>query len=354
MNKNKITIISVLILFLLLCFSAVGFVFISISPVSSGENAYVERVEVPAGCSVKAISNKLKSQKLIRNRTIFYIFARYPVIRKIILGNDSTFDLKSGVYQISSSMNLDNIFSILSSGKQEYIRVSFPEGLTISKIAQKLEDSGVCDAEEFKEAARSLELLSKYSIPAENFEGYLFPDTYFFTPQMKASVCVSLMADTFFSKISEIQGMQELSSEKLHYYVTLASIIEREYRIKEEAPLIASVFNNRLAHNIGLYSCATIEYIITELQGKSHPDVITYADLAIDSPYNTYKWAGLPPGPISNPGLTALDAAVNPAKTNYYYFRLVNPEEGRHSFSKDFSTHITEGYIYNTKKSSKK
>ena len=138
---------------------------------------------------------------------------------------------------------------------------------------------------------------------------------------------------------------------ELHSDVVLASIVEREYRIDSEAPLIASVFRNRLKHNIGLYSCATIEYILTEIQGKPHPDVITYADLAIDSPYNTYKWAGLTPGPISNPGVVALDAAINSAKTDYYFFRLVDANAGRHVFPKDFSTHVNEGYIYSTKKS---
>ena len=138
---------------------------------------------------------------------------------------------------------------------------------------------------------------------------------------------------------------------ELYKNVVLASIVEREYRIDSEAPLIASVFRNRLKHGIGLYSCATIEYIITEVQGKPHPDVITYADLSIDSPYNTYKWAGLPPGPISNPGAVALDAAINSPKTDYYFFRLVDAKAGRHVFSKDFSTHVNEGYIYSTKKS---
>lgn len=110
-----------------------------------------------------------------------------------------------------------------------------------------------------------------------------------------------------------------MSPSELHEFVTLASVVEREYRVKSEAPLISSVFTNRLKHGIGLYSCATIEYILTEIQGKPHPDRITYDDLKIDSPYNTYKWAGLPAGPISNPGLVAFSAALNPAKTDYYF-----------------------------------
>ncbi|MCR5495475.1 MAG: endolytic transglycosylase MltG [Treponema sp.] len=353
MNKTKKIIILILSLLLLFVISSFTITVISVSPLSSNSTSIQKRIEVPSGTSVKEISYKLKAENLIRSQLAFYLLARFPSVRTFVLGTNINFNLKSGVYQISPSMNLSEIFQVLSSGKQEYIKVSIPEGLTISKIAQKLESRGVCKAQDFILISKDKDLLSEYNINAENFEGYLFPDTYFFTPMMQAEECLSLMADNFFEKIKSIEGYQGLSSEELHYFVTLASIIEREYRIKEEAPLIASVFKNRLAHNIGLYSCATIEYILTEIQGKDHPDVITYADLAIDNPYNTYKWAGLPPGPISNPGITALSAAKNPADTNFYYFRLVNPEEGRHSFSKDFSTHITEGYIYNTKKSSK-
>lgn len=352
--KTKRLFICLLLFFVLFVSAVVFSLLYAVAPVSSKDTETSVRIEVPSGTSVKTVSKKLKKEKLIRSSLFFYALAQFPKARALLSGSAEPFALKSGVYQISPAMSLSEIFAVLSSGKQEYIKVSFPEGLTISKIAFRLEKAGVCPAEDFKEAAKDPELLKKHSILAENFEGYLFPDTYFFTPEMQASLCVSLMVENFFEKASEISGMNALSSEELHYYVTLASIVEREYRIKEEAPLIASVFKNRLSHNIGLYSCATIEYILTEIQGRPHPDVITYSDLAIDSPYNTYKWAGLPPGPISNPGLTALNAARNPAETDFYYFRLVNPEEGRHAFTKDFSTHITEGYIYNTKKSDRR
>jgi len=119
----------------------------------------------------------------------------------------------------------------------------------------------------------------------------------------------------------------------------LASIIEREYRIDDEAPLIASVFKNRLKKNIGLYSCATVEYIITEIKNKKHPKRLFYDDLKVQNPYNTYINAGLPPGPISNPGFTALHAACNPAKTDYFYFRLIDADNGTHIFTRTFDEH---------------
>ena len=123
----------------------------------------------------------------------------------------------------------------------------------------------------------------------------------------------------------------------------MASIVEKEYKVASEAPLIASVFKNRLRYNIGLYSCATIIYIITEEQGLPHPGKVTYKDLKIESPYNTYLHAGLTPTPISNPGLVALDAAINTPKTSYYYFRVDDEAKGTHVFTTDFDEHREAG-----------
>jgi UPF0755 protein len=138
----------------------------------------------------------------------------------------------------------------------------------------------------------------------------------------------------------------QLDPETLHEKLIVASIVEREYRRPEEASLIASVFYNRLKHNIGLESCATLEYIITDLEDRPHPKYLTAEDKRINSPYNTYKWAGLPPGPISNPGRVALEAALRPARTGYYYFVLKNPETGQHFFSESLKQHNWAKYLY--------
>ncbi|MBD5412250.1 MAG: endolytic transglycosylase MltG [Treponema sp.] len=340
-----------IIVFLLALFFAVPFSIVKINTlaVSPGKTDS-EKIEVPQGTSVREISWVLERKHLIRSSFVFYMMARFPIVKGIVTGDATPFSLRSGVFKISPSMNLSEILKAFSSDQQEFIRISFPEGLTISKIAHRLADAGVCSAEDFQSASKNKNLLERYGIEASSFEGYLFPDTYFFNPSMEAESVVLLMADNFFKKIKEIPHFPEMNRQELNETVILASIIEREYRIADEAPLIASVFKNRISHNIGLYSCATIEYIITEIEGREHPDVITYADLAINSRYNTYKWAGLPPGAISNPGIIALNAAANPEKTNYYYFRLVDANAGRHVFSRDFSTHINEGYTYSIKK----
>jgi len=303
-------------------------------PVTDKQNSYSQKIKVPQGTTLREVGNVLQQNKLIKSSDLLYFAARFNLFRE-----DNPFYLKSGVYTVRSDMSLKEIYDLLQSGEQEYISVSIPEGLTISKIAQIVENKGICSAEDFKVSCSSSTLLDEYHIEADNFEGYLFPDTYFFTPDMKSDLVVKEMVQNFYRKISTIEQLNNADYQSLNKTVILASIIEREYRVESEAPLIASVFTNRLKYNIGLYSCATIEYIITELQGKEHPDRITYDDLKIDSPYNTYKWAGLPPGPISNPGLISLKAAANPAKTNYFYFVLTNSEVGSHTFSETFDQH---------------
>lgn len=336
--KKSIKIILILISSLIL--AAAVTLFILLTPVTSSGSAYSRKIEVPSGTSVMGIAHQLKEGKLIKSEKLFYIFCRMS----------KTFALKSGVYTVKSDMKITEIMNILSSGQQEYIKVSIPEGLTVTKIAARLEEHGVCKADEFKKSCKDPALLAEFGILNDSFEGFLFPDTYFFNPLMSGEAVVRQMVKTFYEKIKTIPGLEGKTPSELNYILTLASIVEREYRIDSEAKLISSVFTNRLKRNIGLYSCATIEYIITEIQGRPHPDVITYNDLKIDSPYNTYKWAGLPPAPISNPGLVALDAAANPAVTNYYFFRLVDANAGRHVFSKDFETHVNEGTILNTTK----
>lgn len=306
-----------------------------IAPVSKEENALTEKIRVPNGTSISTVAQELKDKNLIKSSNALYFAARFNLFNK-----NSNFVLKSGVYTIKSSMSLKEIYNLLQSGEQEYISVAIPEGLTITKIANLLEENDVCSKSDFIDACHNQNLLQEYNLSAKSFEGYLFPDTYFFTPNMDAKDVLNLMIKNFYEKLSEIPNSSNLTADELYQKVILASIIEREYRIPEEAVLISSVFTNRMKYNIGLYSCATIEYIITEIQGRPHPKKITYDDLKINSPYNTYKYAGLPPSPISNPGKISLNAAINPAKTSYYYFVLTDEKTGKHTFSDSFDEHI--------------
>ena len=353
MKKLLIVLLTVLVLLAGGVLVAAGFVKKLGSPVSAADDGTKVRIEIPNGMSVSGAAGLLAENQLIRNEKLFYYTARYPQLKGFLYGKDagqSGFVLRSGIYYVSPAMNIAQIQELLSSGQQEYIKVSLPEGLTISKIAAELEENRICNASDFIKVCKSAGFAAKNNIPGETAEGFLFPDTYFLTAGMDAQSVAQLMVDNFFSKISSIPALAAMNQADLYQAVILASIVEREYRVEDEAPLIASVFKNRLRRNIGLYSCATVEYILTEIEGRPHPERILIEDTKIDNPYNTYKWAGLPPGPISNPGLVALRASADTPKTNYYFFQVVDPAAGRHVFTTNFEEHIESHSLY-TKKS---
>ena len=352
--KKKLIVFITLIALLAVIFAA-GVLFVKniTSPVSSVKAESI-RVEIPSGMSVSGAAYLLEEKGLIRSAKAFYYVARYPALKKYLFKDEGTesFVLKSGIYYVDSSMNIVEIQTLLSSGQQEYIKVSLPEGLTISKIAAELEENRICPAEEFISVCKSADFAAENGIEGESVEGFLFPDTYFLTAGMSAESVAKIMIENFFAKIQEIPTLAAMNSADLYQTVVLASIVEREYRVEDEAPLIASVFKNRLRRSIGLYSCATVEYILTEIEGRPHPERILIEDTKIDNPYNTYKWAGLPPGPISNPGLVALKASSDTPKTNYYFFQIVDPAAGRHVFTTSFEEHIESHSLYT--KSNKK
>lgn len=342
-TKIKTFILIFLCVIFVICLCGIFVFFNNLSPVVKDEtdaNFKQFTVKIPRGIGMKSVGQNLYENEMIKSSLVFYIYSRF-----------TTPKIKAGVYNIDNSLSVKEIISVLESGKQAQIVVSIPEGLTMRRIGEILEKKDVVSKDDFLFACKNPELLNKYNLKnIKNFEGFLFPDTYYFTPAMNADDVVSIFVDNFFEKTSTIENFTNLGTEKMYYVLRLASIVEREYRVKEEAPLIASVFSNRLRRTIGLYSCATVEYIVTEIEGRPHPDVITYKDLKIDSPYNTYLYAGLPPTPISNPGLVALSAATNPPRTSYYFFRLVDAEKGTHYFSTYFDEHTEMGKSLSTKK----
>lgn len=314
----------------------------ALSPVSEDkETATAYELHVPNGMTVMEAAAKLEEEGILKSRYILYAAARYRLFH-----HEKPFNLKSGAYKLDSSMPLEEIYDLLQTGSPENIKVVVPEGLTITKTAAIVAAAGLCSEAEFIGACRSEDLVRTYGFASRTLEGYLFPDTYFFTEGMDVQSIVKKFLDNFVQKAGDIPELDGITPEKLNERVILASIVEREYQVADEAPLISSVFQNRIDRGMGLQSCATVEYILTEIEGKPHPDRITYEDLKIDSPYNTYKWAALPPTPICSPGLVALKAAAAPAKTDYYYFVLTNPAEGSHTFSKSFKGHIEAENLY--------
>ncbi len=301
----------------------------------AGESALFR---VREGDTADAIAQRLQDEKLVRSAALVRVVTR-------LMGTGSAF--KAGNYRFRAGATGLDIYNALVSGEQSLVKVTVPEGYTMGKVAALLERRKVCSREDFLRAARSRDLLASLRIPARSVEGYLFPDTYFLPEDYPAEEVIRTMVDNFFARVRQLEpATAEWKPEVLHQELILASIVEREYRIPAEAPIIASVFRNRLAYGIGLESCATVEYIITEIEGRPHPGFITGQDIKIDSPYNTYKWAGLPPGPISNPGLVALDAALHAPQTDYYYFVLKDPATGEHHFSTSLRGHIEAKRYY--------
>ncbi|GMO58900.1 MAG: endolytic transglycosylase MltG [Treponemataceae bacterium] len=294
------------------------------------------QLEVASGNTLHGIAKKLKSAGIIRSERAFLLYAR---LKK--------YSAKRGLYTISPEMPSRQILKIIDSGVSDPIVVSIPEGYTIKKIARLLEENKICRAADFIGAAARGE-----GAPFSSYEGFLFPDTYFFDYGMDAKTVIQKMIDNFYEKIDVIDGLQNLTDAQLYEKVKLASIVEREYRLAKEAPLIASVFSNRIERGMALESCATVEYIITEIEDLPHPKVIMYKDLERKNPYNSYIYKGLPPSPICNPGLTALKAAAQPEKSNYFFFRVIDAQKGEHYFSKDFSEHREVGQVYYTKNAS--
>jgi UPF0755 protein len=294
--------------------------------------------EVHKGESVNRISHRLQENNLIHSSLLFRLISKVRQTEK---------DIKAGKYRIEESSSTVRIHDLLVSGRQILKKVTIPEGWTFDEIAVRLEEENIVDGEQFRKVCTSEDFLASMNIPAPSVEGYLFPDTYYFSQNVGAKSVATHLIETMMDTIETIEPeYKQMTSRELHQKVIVASIVEREYRLEEEAPIIASVFYNRLHADMGLDSCATIEYIITEIQDKPHPSYLTYEDLKIESPYNTYLYAGLPPGAICNPGKTALEAAFHPADTDYWYFVLKNPQSGRHHFSEDISEHNRARRLY--------
>ena len=290
-------------------------------------------IEVRNGETALSVGNRLEQAGIIRSRLLWQLLFRMD-------GEH----VKTGTYSIALPSSLTAIRSILVEGRQLLIRVTIPEGFTISQIAGIMENEGICSRDDFIAAASSTSLLIMFNIPGTTMEGYLFPDTYLFPLAYPARMVVETMAINFFRRLTNIApGYHNLSPRELNNMVILASIVEREYRAPDEAALMAGVFQNRLNIGMMLQSCATVVYVLTEIMGRPHPERLFNRDLEVRDPYNTYMYTGLPPGPISAPGETALRGVFEPASSNYLYFRLIDPASGRHYFSHTFDEHIRAG-----------
>ncbi len=288
-------------------------------PPNAGEHILVN---IPAGLTTAAIAETLRCHGVIDNPLKFRLQAR-------ILGFDKK--LRYGRYKFMLNSDELTVLRTLTQKGITSVMVTIPEGFRIVRIADLLEDKGVCRVPEFLAACQDRVLLSSLGIKHNTAEGYLFPDSYEFELESKPANVIRRMARRFFEVFDELRAdAGPVLSDK--QTVVLASIVEREAVLAEEFPVIAGVFLNRVRCNMPLQSCATVQYVLPR-----HKEKLTYQDTKIKSPYNTYIHPGLPPGPISNPGRRALRAALSPAETEYLYF--VSKGDGSHIFSRTWREH---------------
>ncbi len=299
----------------ILCFSLIG-IFIwwkngtrAVNPTDTTKIIFV----IEKGAGIKEIANKLKAEKLIRSPVVFFLLIKKE-------GLDSK--IQAGDFRLSKSMTALEIAENLTHGTLD-IWVTIPEGKRAEEIADILQKSLPTYNEEWRK-----ELVAN--------EGYLFPDTYLFPKDTDISIIIQVMKDTFEKKYQQLTISQKVSKNQL---VTIASLIEREAKHEVDRPLVASVITNRLRIGMKLDIDATIQYALGyEPNEKSWwKKALTREDIDLASPYNTYRNAGLPPTPIANPGLAALNAAANPAKTNYLYY--ISDKNGVNHYGKTLEEH---------------
>jgi UPF0755 protein len=292
-------------------------------------------VVIDEGMGTKAVARRLADAGVVKNVTSFAMYTK---------NQKAAGDLRPGTYTFEGKVTYADVLAQLKNGRgnDNTVNVTIPEGKTVPQVAAIWADAGLCTADEFLAACAELDVPYDYIPDGDDYnrlEGFLFPETYNVLTTWGAEELVNLQLAQF-DKIWTDERRQQAAD--LGYsakeIVTVASLIEREARVASERPLIASVIYNRLAIGQALQIDATIQYILGEQVER-----VTYDDLKIESPYNTYLNAGLPPGAICSPGLSCIDAALSPADTEYYYYRTKNDGSGEHNFAKTYAEHLANG-----------
>jgi UPF0755 protein len=322
--KRTISILSVVLLAALLVLFGVYLNLIIYSDKPASNKSLKKIFVVERGQKFIVTAEKLYKTGLIKHPLKFRALARLKRLDKRI---------QAGEYLLSPSMSPNIILKILAQGKVNLHKITIPEGWNIYQIAAIVEEAGFSEKDGFIQAATDSEFAHKKAIDGDTFEGYLFPDTYYFSKDETPRKIISSMVERFWTKFKPewIIRAQELGFTT-HQVVILASIIEKETGAAFERPLISSVFHNRIKRNMRLESDPTVIYGINKFDGN-----LTRKHLQTPTPYNTYKKKGLPFGPITNPGLASLRAALYPADTDYLFF--VSKRDTTHQFSTNLKDH---------------
>jgi UPF0755 protein len=284
------------------------------------------------GYSTRRIATELRAAGIIRSEQAFVLWLYVHPGRS----------LKAGEYLFDKPANMLDIQRRLQHGDVYFHTVIVPEGFTMFDIARAVEAAGLGPADDFLKVAQSdASLVADFAPGVHSLEGYLFPDTYEFSRMMTMHEMAAAMVKQFrqvASQIGLVPGSDTSTPDAergVPNVVTMASIVEKETAVPEERPLVASVYYNRLAKKIALDADPSIIY--AELLAGTYQGALHHADMQFQSPYNTYRHAGLPPGPIGNPGRSALEAAMHPAHSDYFYF--VADAQGHHRFARTIEEH---------------
>lgn len=307
------------------CVLLLAFAFVQMRGSAVGDGETKTEFEVPAGAGAFSVAKRLESEGLVRDGEWFRTYLRLRGLSG---------ELKVGVYELHNGMSVGEIATVLTEGRVRLIALTIPEGWNNRQIGDYLAEKGfVRDRADFLAAARDPDLLRRYNISDSTTEGYLFPETYMVPPNYPVKKILEMMLKRFQQVLADIADGREYSPAELRRRIVLASIVEREAVRPEERPLMSQVFLNRLEKRMRLESCATVQYLLDRPRARLYEK-----DLQIVSPYNTYRNAGLPPGPISNPGRAALEAAFSPQPSEFLYFVL--KPDGSHHFSATYSEHL--------------
>jgi UPF0755 protein len=291
-------------------------------------------VDIPRGATANEAAGLLTRAGVLRYRLPFRIYLRYAKLGRYI---------QAGEYRFVRAATPKQIAQRLIQGDVFFYSITIPEGLTARETIALLTKNNLGDPVELERALMKTDWIADLDPAASNLEGYLFPETYRFQRKTDSETIIKIMVHQFRAKLTKILPLYPMQSDwNIARIVILASMIEKEIKKPEEGPLVASVLINRLNKKMPLACDATIIYAM-KLAG-TYEGRLGKADMMMESPYNTYHHINLPPGPICNPGADALRAALNPAKTDYFYY--VSRNDGTHQFSKDYRSHLNAVNIF--------
>jgi UPF0755 protein len=290
---------------------------------STGREGY-GRVTIPEGAAFRTAADSLHAEGFVSSPWLFRAYAR-------ITGRDR--QIRAGTYVLQHGLSWNELVDALRKGQGIERRVTIPEGWSLAQIVPKLATELGVPEDSVRAAVRDPALRSELGITTPTLEGYLFPDTYIFSYGTQARAAVKELVRHFEEKWKPEWNdrLNQLSMSR-NEIITLASIIEKEARLPEERPVISAVYHNRLRIGMPLQADPTVQYALGE-----HHERVLYRDLEVDSPYNTYRRTGLPPGPIASPGSASIEAALYPASVPYLYF--VADSDGHHEFRTTFKEH---------------